>query len=163
MSRLLVYFSAAFLVVVYLAAWLAPLLVPHSPRQQHREFFYAPPMPAQLQDRTGKWHWPPFVYALERIDATPRYRVSERIVPIRFAFSSEPYHWMGIRFERRLVGLADRNQPWFLLGSDELGRDLWARLLHGARFSLTIGWVAIVLTLVLGVSVGGLARILQEP
>ena len=157
MSRLLVYLAISFLTTVYLAAWLAPFLALHSPRLQHREFFYAPPMPLQIRDRGGQWHWPPFVYALERTDPSPRYRVSGRMIPIQLGVPSEPYHWMGMRFETRLWGLSDPSQAWFLLGSDELGRDLWARLLHGARFSLTIGLVAIALTLVLGVGLGGLA------
>ncbi|MEL7155013.1 MAG: dipeptide/oligopeptide/nickel ABC transporter permease/ATP-binding protein [Actinomycetota bacterium] len=37
-----------------------------------------------------------------------------------------------------------------LLGTDDLGRDLWAQLLHGARTTLTIGLVAAVFATVIG-------------
>lgn len=40
------------------------------------------------------------------------------------------------------------------LGTDTLGRDVWARLLYGARTSLTVGIAAMTLSLVIGVGVG---------
>jgi peptide/nickel transport system permease protein len=42
----------------------------------------------------------------------------------------------------------------FPLGTDHLGRDLWARLVHGARVSLAVGLLATGLALTLGVAVG---------
>ncbi|WP_316571793.1 ABC transporter permease [Neobacillus sp. YIM B06451] len=44
---------------------------------------------------------------------------------------------------------------WF--GTDDLGRDMWARTWYGARVSLTIGFVAAFIDLVLGVTIGGIA------
>ncbi|MBI3829095.1 MAG: ABC transporter permease [Planctomycetes bacterium] len=44
-----------------------------------------------------------------------------------------------------------------LLGTDEQGRDVLARLLHGGRISLSVGLVAVALSALLGVIIGGLA------
>jgi peptide/nickel transport system permease protein len=44
-----------------------------------------------------------------------------------------------------------------LLGSDQLGRDMLARLLQAGRISLTVGFVAMVVSTVIGVVVGLLA------
>src|SRR5215831_3711444 len=44
-----------------------------------------------------------------------------------------------------------------LLGQDELGRDLFSRLLHGARISLTIGILVQGIILVIGGSIGLIA------
>lgn len=44
-----------------------------------------------------------------------------------------------------------------LLGTDDLGRDLFSRLLYGARVSLTVGIVSVLLNVVIGVVVGALA------
>src|SRR4029450_12138437 len=41
-----------------------------------------------------------------------------------------------------------------LLGTDHLGRDILARLVYGARFSLIIGFAAVGLGLAIGVAVG---------
>ncbi|NEU62272.1 ABC transporter permease [Paenibacillus sp. ALJ109b] len=44
---------------------------------------------------------------------------------------------------------------WF--GTDDLGRDMWARTWSGARISLLIGFTAAAIDLVLGVLIGGIA------
>jgi peptide/nickel transport system permease protein len=44
-----------------------------------------------------------------------------------------------------------------VLGTDESGRDELSRLLHGARISLTIGVVAMLLSVILGTAIGALA------
>jgi peptide/nickel transport system permease protein len=42
----------------------------------------------------------------------------------------------------------------YLLGTDEYGRDIWARLLYGARVSLAIGVAATVIAMVVGSLIG---------
>ncbi len=44
-----------------------------------------------------------------------------------------------------------------LLGTDRLGRDVWGRLLHGARISLAVGALTMLMSLVIGVLVGSVA------
>lgn len=47
--------------------------------------------------------------------------------------------------------------PRFLLGTDDVGRDLFSRLIYGARISLLAGFAVTVLSLVIGVVLGALA------
>lgn len=47
--------------------------------------------------------------------------------------------------------------PVFLLGSDHLGRDILSRILYGSRISLTIGFIAISISLTLAIILGGVA------
>lgn len=44
-----------------------------------------------------------------------------------------------------------------LLGTDEVGRDVLARLLYGTRFSLSVGLVAVAIALAIGVTLGAIA------
>jgi peptide/nickel transport system permease protein len=48
----------------------------------------------------------------------------------------------------------DPIQRWFLFGTDSLGRDIWSRVLYGARISLMVGACVALLSLVLGLAVG---------
>ncbi|MPQ43489.1 ABC transporter permease subunit [Clostridium tarantellae] len=44
---------------------------------------------------------------------------------------------------------------WF--GTDQLGRDIFVRVMYGARYSLTIGFAAATINLIIGVIYGGIA------
>lgn len=46
---------------------------------------------------------------------------------------------------------------YYLLGTDQAGRDLLSRLMYGARISLSIGFMAVIIALLLGVSLGAIA------
>ncbi|MCO6452303.1 MAG: ABC transporter permease [Caldilineales bacterium] len=58
-----------------------------------------------------------------------------------------------------LLGLADpeSEDKVFLLGSDRLGRDQWSRLMYGTQVSLSIGLVAVLISTVLGIILGGIS------
>ncbi|UZH08023.1 ABC transporter permease [Heyndrickxia coagulans] len=53
------------------------------------------------------------------------------------------------------ANLAPSSVHWF--GTDDLGRDVWARTWNGARVSLTIGIIAALADLLIGVVVGGIS------
>lgn len=45
----------------------------------------------------------------------------------------------------------------FILGSDKYGRDLLSRLLIGSRVSFSIGFIAVLISLIIGISLGAIA------
>jgi len=57
---------------------------------------------------------------------------------------------------------AEGGSARFLLGTDELGRDMLSRLLHGGRVSLGIGLAAVVMSLLPGVLLGLLAAFFER-
>ncbi len=50
----------------------------------------------------------------------------------------------------------------YLLGTDDLGRDVFARMLQGSFVSLSIGFVAVAISLLVGVTLGALAGYFGE-
>ena len=48
----------------------------------------------------------------------------------------------------------DVGERVFILGTDELGRDIFSRLVYGARISLFVGFSAVIITMILGLSLG---------
>lgn len=70
-----------------------------------------------------------------------------------FAPLVSPYGFDSIDLAHR------RNPPSFVhpFGTDELGRDLLTRVLFGARISLAIGMLSAVISVSIGMAVGGLA------
>ena len=69
-------------------------------------------------------------------------------------------------FEYKILGLipcnlhlfgADSDYPLYILGADNLGRDLYSRIVYGSRISLTIGFVATFISLFLAVLFGGIS------
>ncbi|PIP72682.1 MAG: peptide ABC transporter permease [Nitrospinae bacterium CG22_combo_CG10-13_8_21_14_all_47_10] len=73
-------------------------------------------------------------------------RLSEKFLPPFTAFTST----LTPEEDAPVLGI-------YLLGTDELGRDVFARMLEGTSVSLTVGFVAVGISLTVGVFFGGLA------
>jgi peptide/nickel transport system permease protein len=125
-------------VFTLLAAFVlaAPWLAPYDPGRMFPGFQYAPPMRPHLVDDQGGWH-PPFAYAVRLVD------------PIERRYEQD--------HTRRVTLGPDEQEPWFLLGSDALGRDLLSRVLAGARLSLGVALLSTVLALLIGGTLGAAA------
>jgi peptide/nickel transport system permease protein len=81
-------------------------------------------------------------------------------VEIEFFAPAEPYALLGvIPLQTKLFGIkeAKPGDSLYLLGADRLGRDIFSRVLHGAKISLSIGLVGVFLSLILGVTIGGIS------
>jgi peptide/nickel transport system permease protein len=122
------------------ASWVAP----YDPGRQFSDAPFAPPMRPHLMDDEGHVHVP-FVYPIRLADPLERRYEEDRTRRI-------PLRW----FEGSLVAV-DGPDPWFALGSDSVGRDVFSRLVVGARLSLGVAVLATVLTLALGIAVGAAA------
>ena len=73
------------------------------------------------------------------------------IVVAIFADVLAPYPYWEVHQLDRLQGTSAQ----YLLGTDQLGRDLLSRLIHGARLSLAVGLAATALNVVVAVMIGG--------
>ncbi|MEC8254568.1 MAG: ABC transporter permease, partial [SAR324 cluster bacterium] len=84
----------------------------------------------------------------------------KRILPLRFFTSGYEYEVFGLfKTDLHLFGIEkpSARNSFHLLGTDRLGRDQWSRLMHGPRVSLSIGLVAVGLSIFLGILLGGIS------
>jgi peptide/nickel transport system permease protein len=83
---------------------------------------------------------------------------ADRKIRIGFFVRGYPYRLLGlVATDRHLVGPATSGARVNFLGTDRLGRDQWSRLMHGTQTSMTIGLVAVTLSVILGVLLGGVS------
>ena len=128
-----------------LAALLAPWLSPHDPNTRHADLLNAPP--TRVHVGRGAWHHP-FIYPWIRISQLEQRYEEDRSRPVRI-------DWFAAG---RLVQSSDEaSAPLLLLGADSFGRDVFARVLYGARTSLALALAAALGATVLGSLLGATA------
>jgi peptide/nickel transport system permease protein len=118
-------------------------------------------VPPQSIHLIGSHGFGPYVYGLTLTEDprtwrkiyTPDTSVEHRI---HFFVRGEPYRlWGVIPSDRRLFGT--EGGPFYLLGTDESGRDLFSRIMYGIRISMSIGLVGVAFTFILGSVLGAIS------
>ena len=64
-----------------------------------------------------------------------------------------PHDPVGINIEKALMAPSRVH----IFGTDYLGRDLFSRIIYGGRISLSIGFIAIAIALIIGITIGSIA------
>jgi len=156
--------SGIVLICIYLVAAFVEFLAPFSTDRMISELAYAPPQRLRFLDRTEegrkfRLHVYGYKYTIDELSLEREFKVDpDQKFDVRFFVKGEPYRmWGFIRGNRHLVGPVDTGAPFFLLGADRLGRDLFSRLIYGTRISMTIGLVGVMMSLILGILLGGIS------
>jgi peptide/nickel transport system permease protein len=143
-SPWIVRLSSLCLLVFYLFAAASPLIAPYDPIRQYRDQPDCPPMALHVTPALERAHGWFFAYPLKMVNPLARKFVEDRA------------HKTYIRFFYRghLFTTESADLPWFMFGSEGLGRDLFSRIVYGARVSMCIGLVGVLISFSLGITVG---------
>ena len=151
--------SSVLLILLYLVTAFAGFLSPYTKDTRFRDFQTAPPTKIHLIRPDGGIQ--PYVYAYDREMDPESFQWiftenTDQIHPIKFFIRGEPYKLLGL-FETDVHLFGAEEAPIFLFGTDRLARDLFTRVLAGARISLSIGLVGVFLSFTLGIVLGGIS------
>ncbi len=151
--------SLVVLFFIYAMAIFAPFISPYDPFETYPQRTFAPPQIPRFYDPEAGFSIRPFVYGLtSEVDMEARRRVHtidyDEMLPLHFFVRGEPYNLFGImETDIRLFGVEEGTA--FIFGTDRYGRDMFSRIAHGARISISIGLIGVFISFVLGVSIGG--------
>lgn len=152
--------SLGVVIALYMTAIFAEFLSPYDYTARFPRFLYAPPQMVRIVHDGQLTR--PFVYGYTMTrDSRTLLEIYETDYtdPHYLVFLPEvtPYKMWGlVTLDRRLFGIEGEGSI-FLLGSDSLGRDLLSRILYGTRISLSIGLVGVIMSLVIGITLGGIS------
>jgi peptide/nickel transport system permease protein len=157
--------AVASLIVVglfYLVVVFADFLAVADPHATDARRSFIPPQGISLFDENG---WNPHVSGLKGVRNPKTFKLAytpdpSRKLPVRLFVHGYSYNLFGfIPTDRHLFGIegGDAVDGVFLLGTDQLGRDLFSRLIVATRISLSIGLAGVALSLVLGILLGGIS------
>ena len=148
------------LAVMYAAAILAGFIAPYKYDNARHDLPFYPPMLTRVHLFDEQGHLTrPFVYRIVPVDpqlASYRDDTSARY-PIRLFAQGDKYHILWIIVSSTHLFGVDEPGHLFLFGSDQMGRDIFSRILYGAQVSLSIGIVGIVISTIIGMLIGGIA------
>lgn len=151
--------SLIVLALLYAGALAADWLAPYSETRSNRRAFYHPPTRVHWRDENGRLTRP-YVYQYVLVDRGRRIYGENREAgpfPIRFFVRGEPRKVIGPWTTTLRVFGVDSPAVVYLFGADSQGRDLFSRLLYGARRSLFIALPGIAISLGLGLLYGGIS------
>jgi peptide/nickel transport system permease protein len=143
-SPWIVRISLLCLLLFYLFAAASPVIAPYNPTRQYRAQPDCPPMALHLTPAAERAHGWLFAYPMKMVNPLARSFVEDR--------SRKTY--IRVFYHGHLFTTESADLPWFMLGSEGLGRDLFSRIVYGARVSMCIGVVGVLISFSLGITVG---------
>jgi len=146
--------------ILYILAIFCDFFSPYLATDVFDEYLSAPPQVIRIYSRDGGIQRP-FVYGVnkERDPVTLRLRYSldfSKKYPIKFFIKGKPYKLLGL-FLTDIHFFGVESGTIFLFGTDDMGRDIFSRVLYGSRISLSIGLVGIFISFLLGLIIGGIS------
>ncbi len=152
---------------LYIVAIFANFFAPMHTNAKYLDYANCPPQSVKFNLANGL-HTPRLKVHVDRITRRKTYvRDGDEVVRLGFFVRGHEYkllglipcqtHFFGADPGKNALTDESRIMPFYFLGADGHGKDIYSRLIHGARVSLSVGLVGIAVTFVLGLTIGGIS------
>lgn len=151
--------SIVVLSLMYIMVALAGFIAPNDYEVHDPDYVFGPPSQLTLIGPDGRIGLRPYLLPVtteldpEKFEFVFKVLEDEK-VPLKFLVHGDPYKLFGtISTDLHLFGV-EGPYRFYLAGTDTFGRDMFARTLYGGQISLTVGWVGVFFTVILGSFLG---------
>ncbi len=155
------YFALIVLILMYLSILFADFFAVYPSNYSNRKLAYCPPSNIYVLDKNNKIKMP-YTYNYEKKFNKDTLNIEykqnrAKKYKIKFFASGYEYKFLGfIKCNLHLIVPQD-GCHLFLLGSDINGCDVYSRLFFGGKISLTIGFLALLISFPIGALYGGIS------
>lgn len=158
--------SMFILLILYLSALFADFLAPYG--LEEFDALYKDSAPTKIHFEYEGEYIGPHIYKLQKTINREDFSVTitedtSEYYKIEFFTEGPEYKILGLfPCNIHLFGVGEGSNGGtgakiFLFGADSLGRDIFSRVLHGARVSLTIPFASAIISFFLGITIGSIS------
>lgn len=158
------------IIAVYLIAIFADVLAPRPAADYNPDYPYAPPQSITVTDPGDGRGLGLYVHGYtQEFDEVSwnRYYTENPDELHKLGFfvpSGHEYRFLGLfETDRKVFAPLEPDAPFYLFGADANGRDIFSRAIYGTQISMSIGLIGVVLSLIIGITLGALAGFFRGP
>jgi peptide/nickel transport system permease protein len=167
----LAFASIYFLLMLYIVALFAGFFAPYNSNIRNLKYAYSPPSKIGFSISKGGFYAKGLIQKTDPVLLKKYYEnAPENDAPLGFFVRGDEYklwgllktniHFFGVDFSKikNYDQVKDKGRyVFYLTGGDQLGHDIFSRIIYGARISLSVGLVGVLASFIFGIIIGGIS------